>query len=154
MVSHISGRIKKNVENQFIRNNMTKQEKIKEEWGSSINSYIKSNNSGLRNDGWSCVPPVDELSKYDVESEACHDLGVYDSVRRRYRPKSLQGIENNNGWNSMDQPDFEDNEYILFLRFIEGEGEPPIFTCVLCDDFEIGYFTHWKRVDCKKPPIY
>ena len=70
------------------------------------------------------------------------------------RPKSLQGIEDNNGWNSMDDPSFEDGEYILFLRFIDGEGEPPIFTSTLSDDFQIGYFTHWKRINYEKPPIY
>jgi len=124
---------------------MTKEEKIKEAWGLAYDEvkHLLTDNGYI----WS----VDlahirlNLSKYNLDLNY-NDIGV--------RPKSLKGIENNNGWNSMEQPDFEENEYVLFLRFINGEGEPPIFTCVLCDDFEIGYFTHWKRVDYGKPPIY
>lgn len=71
-----------------------------------------------------------------------------------WRPIQLKGLENNNGWNLMEDFDGEDEEYFLFLRYSEHDGEPPIFTSVLSDDFEIGYFTHWKRIDFLNPPIY
>lgn len=63
-------------------------------------------------------------------------------------------MENNNGWNSIEDLDIDDDEYVLFLRYYEGEGEPPIFTCPLGEDFQIGYFTHWKRIDFEKPPLF
>jgi len=71
----------------------------------------------------------------------------------RCRPVALKGIENNNGWNLIKDLDIEDNEYVLFLRMTEG-GEPPIFTCPLGEDYQIGYFTHWKRIDYLNPPIF
>ena len=71
----------------------------------------------------------------------------------RWRPVSLKGIENNNGWELIEDLDIEENEYVLFLRMTEG-GEPPIFTSLLSEDFQKDYFTHWKRIDISKPPLY
>lgn len=126
---------------------MTKEEKIQEAW-SEVQSHI--NSEGVPNyndDGWAKYGSK-QKSEYFKALEEKQWLGYF-----FYRPKSLEGIEDNNGWDLIEDLDIEENEYVLFLRMTEG-GEPPIFTSLLSEDFQIGYFTHWKRIDISKPPLF
>lgn len=123
---------------------MTKEEKIKEAYGDKWELFNGSaKQCALKNNGW--ISPILEHSPKDIELDR--------GDKNIYRPKSLRGIENNNGWNLIEDLDISDNEYVLFLRMTEG-GEVPIFTCPAGEDFQVGYFTHWKRIDISKPPIY
>jgi hypothetical protein len=129
---------------------MTKQEKIKEEWvkiyGEDKYDKIKY---AIKDNGYIDCIRNPEISKIISTVKREIYWGTTD-----YMPKSLKGIHINNGWKLIEDLDIEDDEYVLFLRYYEGEGEPPIFTCLLGEDFQIGYFTHWKRIDFEKPPLF
>jgi len=128
---------------------MTKQERIQEEWiaiyGEEKFNIIKY---AIKENGYiDCVrnPEISEIIN-TVQEGIC--WGTTD-----YYPKNLKGIANNNGWNLIEDLNIYDDEYVLFLRMTEG-GEVPIFTCPAGEDFQIGYFTHWKRISFEKPPLY
>jgi hypothetical protein len=139
---------------------MTKQEIIKEAYGThydEVSSFIDEN-------GW-CVQ-IDystdkELKNHRslneigfTQNDDLLDFGYFSNENKhKWRPKTLDGLEDNNGWRLIDELDVEENEYVLFLRMTEG-GEVPIFTSPLSCDFSIGYFTHWKRIDISKPPLF
>lgn len=125
---------------------MTKEEAIRESYGDYwdiVEEYVDGN-------GWVKTKKFqDQLPRQLFEFY----VSRHTSDNNMMRPKAITGIEDNNGWKLIEDLDIEDDEYVLFLRMTEG-GEIPIFTCPLGEDFEIGYFTHWKRVDISKAPIY
>lgn len=61
---------------------MSKQDAIKEAWGEGYDSSIDEN-------GWKSILGAFIPGKLEVDVSDCG---------KRYRPKSLQGIENNDGW--------------------------------------------------------
>lgn len=79
----------------------TKEEIIKEAWGDLYNHGVGIDNNGwlsenyLTNDQCKLLNSIDSI---EHTRKAAHDLGYYDSSISIYRPKQLQGIENNNGW--------------------------------------------------------
>lgn len=123
---------------------MKKQEVIKKAYGKSydaLKDYINENGF------------VDCVKNRKISLVPFFDVTEIEFNGHLSRPKSLKGIENNNGWKLIDELNVYDNEHVLFLRMTEG-GEAPIFTCIAGEDFQIGYFTHWKRVDISKPPLF
>lgn len=64
----------------------TKEEVIKESWGNNIP------NGGIDENGWSKLPYRPELIDYENYDAQQYIEGGY------IRPKSLKGIEDNNGW--------------------------------------------------------
>lgn len=127
---------------------MTKQEKIKEAWvdtyGEELYEKIKY---AIKENGYIDCVRNPEVSSIINTTQYGITWGTTD-----YRPESISGIHNNNGWKLMEDYDLDDNEYALFQRYVpEESGEPPIF-CSPCDvDFEPGYFTHYKRLILKEP---
>jgi len=71
---------------------MTKEEKIKEAYG----EYLDRFNPSLL-DGWSTTCFSENIDKDIFDEE---DTGYFGYLR--LRPKSLQGIENNNGWTKIE----------------------------------------------------
>lgn len=126
---------------------MKKQDKIIQAWGShweKVKEFVDDN--GFCHKRKKIM--FDEI-KSDIALVMDHPNYVYP-----FRPKSIVGIENNNDWRLMEDFDSEDDDYFLFLRYVEGEGEPPIFTSPSSCDFEVGYFTHYRYIDIFNPPIY
>lgn len=111
---------------------MTKEEKIKEEWGEDYEEYNPDEN------GWSSKSLWHEDIDFNKYNTDCVAHGVY-----KIRPKSLKGIEHNNGWNKISEIGLpEPEETIIWLR---DEGEPPVVASMLDSDFYgIDYFTHWR----------
>lgn len=73
------------------------------------------------------------------------------------RPKSLQGIENNNGWIKIESEDDlpkEDNgEYWM----IERRTKDIVYETDLMTHnktFIVNYFTHYQTIEKPKPPLY
>lgn len=129
---------------------MTKQEVIKQEWvaiyGEEKYHLIKY---AIKENGYIDCVRNPEISKIINTTQKGIYWGTTD-----YYPLRLMCISNNNGWNLIEDLNIGDDEYVLFLRMTEEGGEHPIFTCTAGEDFKIGYFTHWKRVDISKPPLY
>lgn len=126
---------------------MTKEEKIQETWIIQIGKErFKSLKSELVLDGWLHYSPADLKDK---------ELKLIDGIIF-YRPKSLQGIENNNGWikieNEADLPKEEGNYFV----FTNGNIE----TCLRLlgidnnDFWWLKNVTHYQPIQKPKPPIY
>lgn len=125
---------------------MTKQDKIKEVYGEDyerIKYYIDG-------DGWLDGRPCDnELSRvYNNIFDDCDRK--FDSIR----PKSLKGIENNNGWikieSQTDNPKDDGNYYVVYdgksigIQCYYGNGS---WDCHL-------NITHYQPIVQPRPPIY
>ena len=139
---------------------MTKEEKIKEAWG-NINDKINENGwfyFGYACNGWDDVEDWlednnlnSDESYYDMTYNQC-DNG--DLIYVQIRPKSLQGIENNNGWFILNNVAKEipieiDNIELYNIN----TGEYYISTDTH-EFIEIGRFTHWKPLEKSKYPLF
>lgn len=102
---------------------MTKQEKIKKEWANYYSEKVNDN-------GWLDIHPQ------QFANEEYFDRLKFNSERHSIRPKSLQGIENNNGW-----------------IFVEDEKQIPRCDEYDMSSFELYFFTNngiYKANDLKK----
>ena len=139
---------------------MTREEKIKEAWG-NINDKINENGwfyFGYAFNGWDDVEDWlednnlnSDESYYDMTYDQC-DNG--DLIYVQIRPKSLQGIENNNGWFILNNVA---KEILIEIDNIElyniNTGEYYISTDTH-EFIEIGRFTHWKPLEKSKYPLF
>lgn len=127
---------------------MTKEEKIKEAWGKAYDEvkHLLTENGYI----WSvdlahiCL----DLSLYNLDLNY-NDTGC--------RPKSLKGIENNNGWikieNEEDLPKEDCNVFILHKTY----GIITDKYKSVKKDFHYNYkknITHYQPIEKPKPPIY
>ncbi|WP_312922553.1 hypothetical protein [Empedobacter brevis] len=124
---------------------MTKEEIIKEAWGECWNKLPKeAQEKALKNNGF--------VSQY------FEDLLTIDKRERKLfeiRPKSLQGIENNNGWikivSEKDLPKTEMQDCFIMdkkLGVIVGR-----FT-LSEKNILLENATHYQPIEKPKPPIY
>lgn len=73
---------------------MKKEDKIKEAWDETGIKVVSYNEYG-----WAKF-------SMDLKKDPCYDSDLFDFTSIRYfRPKSLKGIENNNGWIKIDSED-------------------------------------------------
>lgn len=145
---------------------MTKQEVIKNAYGEhweTVKDYVDEN-------GWF------ELKKVvGTFWETKLELDIIESPRR-VRPKSLQGIENNNGWikieSEADLPkDHEINYFIpcnflerAFIGFIDRKSNEVYFldesfevrknTCVYLNSWLPSQITHYQPINKPLKPLY
>lgn len=126
-----------------------KLEIICKAWGHNIP------NGGIDENGWSkesCTYGTFDVIKYDQQ----HYLeGAY------IRPKSLKGIENNNGWisiNSVEDLPSKDGEYYVVKKF--GGGIITMQSYGNIKEMEnvskswLWNYTHYQEVVRPSPPIY
>ena len=118
---------------------MTKEEKIKEAWGYAwdfIDGHVKENALYY---GW-----VHKLNINIHFNELNIELQQHYTDKWLYRPKSLQGIEDNNGWFTLNNiakviPIEIDNIELFNIKTSEYYISTDTHEFV-----EIGRFTHWK----------
>ena len=120
---------------------MTKEKKIKEAWGGFYTNKITD-------DGWMNINP---RSYSDNE---LFDRLVFNKERHSIRPKSLQGIENNNGWirieSEDDLPKESSNYWVM-------QSDKRIQTIKEYFDNKEYYnitATHYQPIIKLQPPIY
>ena len=138
---------------------MTKQETIAKAYGEhweTVRDYVDEN-------GWNCYYSVDEIDHDIFESKWSGD-------NFRSRPKSLAGIENNNGWikieSEADLPkgdEFKFNETFLVYYCCKGcsnmifKGSIDKYTLKFRDitnKLEKEKVTHYQPIVKPEPPIY
>lgn len=150
---------------------MIKEEKIKEAWG-KINDKINENGwfyFGYACNGWEDVECwlednnlISDESYYDMTYDQC-DNG--DLICVQIRPKTLQGIETNNGWikieSEYDINLFKDKErYFVFIKTSDcNESKIAVYSnlykCFIdIYNNEIENVTHYQPIEKPKPPIY
>lgn len=118
---------------------MTKEEKIKEAYG----LMYETNKSKINEDGW--CSGVFNLPNTHIE--------LYRSERLYWRPKSLEGLESNNGWIAVER-EKELPRQMVHLYDLNTETE---WIGFLYNDY--GFFaqpsaTHYQPIIKPKPPIY
>jgi len=127
---------------------MTKKERIQEEYGNDF-SILQPNENGWSTKILMCQDiDYDKYEIYDV------GYGMY-----MVRPKSLQGIENNNGWIKIESEDDLPDEIVgLWEVVIDGKLK---FIELLKDNKERLYkdflrdkITHYKIKEHSNLPIY
>lgn len=127
---------------------MTKQDKIKEAYGEYWDNFIpQAKECALKNDGW--ISSILEHAPKSLELEF---------ENYQYRPKSLQGIENNNGWikieSEADLPTKEVDCHIIYNN--------NLMTFAVWDNVLKGFYigivkqnpTHYQPIKLPEPPIY
>lgn len=122
---------------------MTKEEFIVQEYGEHWEGFNDTTKQcALKHNGW--ISLLLEHRLQDIETE-------YSDEYKAWRPKSLNGIEDNNGWNATSEDKYpEDNETVFWYNIDNGDFE----TASICDcDFNEKDYTHWYKLP-PKPPIY
>lgn len=128
----------------------TKEDAIKKAYGKywgSIKEYVREN-------GW--LDRTYFNTQDCVRYEELSSLGVFQHTHYSMRPKSLEGIENNNGWSvipSIHDKEIEKGQYwVMYLNaFIEVAYYDGTMECY---KFWKLNFTHYQPIEKPKPPIY
>lgn len=128
---------------------MTKEEKIKEAWSKLMTDYT---NIDLNN-GWS----LDDFHEDSYKENEFHTQQIYTPCK--IRPKSLKGIENNNGWIKIESEEDLPKEVIncwfatnngIYLGYYTTRG----YFVNEGEDIELKFITHYQPIEKPKPPIY
>lgn len=126
---------------------MEKTEKIQEAYG----DYWEQVKSFINDDGWvnRDLLRIDNINNFDVKST----YNRFDSVR----PKSLQGIENNNGWikieSEADLPK-EEGSYFIFYKNIITQSSFLFEEQTWQEALKRKEITHYQPITKPNPPIY
>lgn len=121
---------------------MTKQEKIIEAWkGIKPIQLIDEN-------GWS----INEQPYGSFDSKEYDQIQYYEGAK--IRPKSLQGIENNNGWIKIEsEADLPKEDGLYYL--IRNNGVITWNSVYISNmDWLIEDVTHYQPIVKPKPPVY
>lgn len=133
-----------------------KQEAIKRAYGEENYNFFKGI---IGENGWIGLSRYD--FEEDLESEKKFDKMIseiefeesFEDEQVFYRPKSLQGIEINNGWIRIDDfVKYTDEKFWIFNSHINDLYQGQLFDD---DMFPINrYATHYKPIEKPKLPIY
>lgn len=132
-----------------------KQEIIRKAWltfGIPFGSYID-------NDGYITIATRLDGIVYefllDVQYEQNNLKNEFDILNGKYRPKSLTGIENNNGWITIDNEMKVDNGK-YWVRLFNPDTNIESFEVINVLHSVIDYYfaTHYQPIVKPSPPIY
>lgn len=140
---------------------MTKEEKIKEAYGyywEQVKDYVDEN-------GWCSEPTTFKIATlfFCMNYECITHGNVKNNYMKYWRPKSLQGIENNNGWIKIEsEKDLPKENNLDCYVFRNGEVEMATFdneTKKFYDfetsyDRRLKYVTHYQPIVKPLNPIY
>ena len=137
----------------------TKEEVIKKAWGKNYEEF----KDHIDSDGWARYPHFQKHEMIeDVRPIEFRSQGT------DFRPKSLQGIENNNGWIKIESEEDLPNEdglecYIigkyhdalpLVAVFDSRHGDGKRFYNMNGDVWSKDVITHYQPIIKPKPPLY
>lgn len=124
-----------------------KQKAIEKAYGEhweTVNDYVDEN-------GW-CAYNFGEHKEYGIEPFGDFEIKDY----KFWQPKSLQGIETNNGWikieSEADLPKDDSVNYDMYNKNGRAISDLPLKTIIQL--FEKGIITHYAIHVQRKPPIY
>lgn len=133
---------------------MTKEEKIKEAYGLLWDIMPeKAKNDALRDFGFICTDDFYLITNgYNFSEIETKEKTLHFSY---HRPKSLQGIEDNNGWIKIESEDDLPKEEGLYFTMRRDKTKVEIthFFHELSKEFK-KVATHYKPIVKPKPPIY
>lgn len=139
---------------------MTKEQKIKEEWDKlSPTSQLTIN----PDTGFTiiyCINGISDLTENTIISADDIEWEYKDDDFIKFRPKSLKGIENNNGWIKIESEEDLPREDIMYRSgFFKEDGEFYQFSniCNLKTTLEAltqNYYTHYQPAPKPNAPLY
>ena len=123
---------------------MTKQETIKEAYGQYYDDCMPDEN------GWFNVHNA------KIKFKNYYLLENFDEEGNYRRPKSLSGIENNNGWIKIEsEADLPREDGFYNLCNIDKDGYLPAEPLgILITFYNTKTITHYQPIEKPKPPIY
>jgi len=125
---------------------MKKQEKIKEAYG-EYKGRIDDN-------GWTNFMAIEYFGSNNLDSK------IHKGEVLIYRPKSLKGIENNNGWIRIEsEKDFPKDDCICYFVLKSNKAMLTGYFRNGCFDYSLRYYdenevTHYQPIQKPEPPIY
>jgi hypothetical protein len=133
---------------------MTKQEVIKEAWGIERFNVLSPH---INDNGW-----LDEdylINKYEFNLADCDtENGAFinmDDLTTYYRPKSLKGIENNNGWTKVDFiHDLSNRTGISYKSILPDGTIETTHNFSARELYNLWKITHYKVIEKDLPPLY
>jgi len=126
---------------------MTKEEKIKEAWGKNYEEFKEH----IDENGWAIYP---HFQKHEM-IESVRPLEFQENGSC-WRPKSLQGIENNNGWIKIESEEDLPKNSGHYLIMVNNEVKIDLWVNYQ-NKFELwnkNSVTHYQPIEKPKPPIY
>lgn len=127
---------------------LAKQEKVMETYGSQYNPHIDE-------DGWFDMKYLETVPHLE---EKLIDHVSYDVKGNFIRPKSLQGIENNNGWIKIESEEDlpkEEGFYLVFNKIHKAiEVDYINYDNESHEERWIEFNSHYQPIEKPKPPIY
>lgn len=137
---------------EMIKKSMKRQEKIDLEYKNigAVNLYPRDDDGYAVIEEWGSSKSEFNIELVNIRTESCTDIYPNDSEREVLIPKALEGIYDNNGWNSIEEMGLpESEESVIWLR---DTGEPAIIASMLDEGFYgVDYFTHWRTFNFKQP---
>lgn len=129
---------------------MNKEEFIKEAWGEDKIGYS-------RETGWAATYCVNGIDDFTSEMQERFDFEFPEQDIVRFRPKSLEGVEDNNGWIKIEDEKDLPKEDFLFKYHVCNNNT--VFTTPLSFKYVErrwlkGQITHFQPVRKPKPPVY
>lgn len=125
---------------------MTKEEKIKGAWGILIPEF------GVKANGWSCEQILNkDLEKY---RNGNFDI-IYSAIGAFVRPKSLEGIEYNNGWIKIESE--ADLPTEIGIYWVKDRFRENVYKQSFSEELKKAWmkvFTHYQPIEKPQPPIY
>jgi hypothetical protein len=131
---------------------MTKQEKIREAWG----EHFEAVKNHVDENGWIYTRNFIFYCGFEYDEKGF-------GATHRIRPKSLAGIENNNGWIKIESEEDLPISTIMYHVVLNGKKSKALYAgknrwFVNGNDFpkttEIHGITHYQPIIETKPPIY
>ena len=134
----------------------TKEEIIKEAWG----EYYERVEYNLDVNGYCINTRFLDLklnkSHFDLVYDTTHESFFGDYPIIKFRPKSLQGIENNNGWIKINSEDDlpKEGHYWIVTKGGDITDSPKNNDIFNDDNYWLSEITHYQPIEKPKPPIY
>lgn len=127
-------------------NNEAKQNAIKEAYGDYFERCKPDE------DGWSYEKQHFNICTlfFCMNSEQKTYGDVPNNYMKCWRPKSLSGIEDNNGWIKNESEEDLPKEYGYYWAIDNSE----LIQEVNSDDIKVGFYTHYQPIIYPKPPLY
>lgn len=98
-----------------------------------------SKKCALKHDGWisTILDHIPNQLEYDFSTEKC-----------AWRPKSLVGVEDNNGWHLIKEELTEENQTVLWYNIDNGDFT---LSSLLEDGFNEKDYSHWTSINPRGP---
>ena len=130
---------------------MTKQEAIKEAYG----EYWEQVKVFVDENGWVFFSDDENILRLNFQQKDNISTEKTDVESWKWRPKSLQGIENNNGWIKIEsEKDLPEGLGVHFVANLRDVRVHPATSYQVKELYKVNFATHYQPIEKRKPPIY